>query len=182
VARGRQAGSSRHSTASRRSSTTRDSRGLPSSAKKSKLDTARGLELQKDLKRLLRSADDVGDMSKGQWVDEVAYTTNWYDKSHHDGKPWNLDRVNGRLRADVPADRKPGPAARGRADAPRQLLRVSRPSTTTSPFPGGTAALHCAQVPSSPLSVLSRFTRSGAVPSRRLARSYLVSRNEPLSC
>ena len=84
------------------------------------------------------------------------------------------------LRADVPADRKPGPAARGRADAPRQLLRVSRPSTTTSPFPGGTAALHCAQVPSSPLSVLSRFTRSGAVPSRRLARSYLVSRNEPL--
>ena len=135
MARGRQAGSSRHSTASRRSSTTGASRGLPSSAKKSKLDTARGLELQKDLKRLLRSADDVGDMSKGQWVDEVAYTTNWYDKSHHDGKPWNLDRVNGRLRADVPADRKPGPAARGRADAPRQLLRVSRPSTTTSPLP-----------------------------------------------
>ena len=28
-----------------------------------------------------------------------------------------------------------------RADAPRQLLRVSRPSTTTSPLPGGTAAL-----------------------------------------
>jgi len=39
-------------------------------------------------------------MSKGQWVDEVAYTTNWYDKSHHDGKPWNLDRVNGRLDGD----------------------------------------------------------------------------------
>ncbi len=89
------------------------------------------------------------------------------------------------LRADVPAHRVRGPAARGRADAPRQLLRVSRPSTTTSPFPGGTAALHCAQVPSSPLSVLSRVTRSGAVlpssfgallhSSRVMSRSLLNS-------
>ena len=43
--------------------------------------------------------------------------------------------VQRQLRADVPADRVRGPAARGRADAPRQLLRVSRPSTTTSPSP-----------------------------------------------
>ena len=76
------------------------------------------------------------------------------------------------LRADVPADRVGGPAARGRADAPRQLLGVASPSTT-SPSPGGTAALYGAQVPSPPYpAVLSRFTRSGAVPSRRLACSY----------
>jgi len=50
-----------------------------------------------EFKRLLR---EVQDASTGQWVDEVAYTTNWYDKSHHDGKPWNLDRVNGRLDGD----------------------------------------------------------------------------------
>ena len=47
-----------------------------------------------EFKRLLR---EVQDASTGQWVDEVAYSSNWYDKSHHDGKPWNLDRVNGRL-------------------------------------------------------------------------------------
>ena len=67
-----------------------------------------------------------------------------------------------------------GPAARGRADAPRQLLRVSRPSTTTSLPPAGLPRL-CAQVPS-PLS--PRFCRASRsqVPSspRRLARSYLV--------
>ena len=90
------------------------------------------------------------------------------------------------LRADVPAHRVGGPAARGRADAPRQLLRVSRPSTTTSPSPGGTAALHCAQVPSPPYpAVLSRVTRSGAVlpssfgallhSSRVMSRSLLNS-------
>ena len=44
---------------------------------------------------------------------------------------------------------------------------------TTSPSPGGTAARQRAQVPSPPYpAVLSRVTRSGAVPSRRLARSY----------
>ena len=84
------------------------------------------------------------------------------------------------LRADVPADRVRGPAARGRADAPRQLLRVSRPSTTTSPSPGGTAALYCAQVPSSPLSVLSRFTRSGAVLPSSFGALLPRPRNEPL--
>ena len=50
-----------------------------------------------EFKRLLR---EVQDASTGQWVDEVAYSSNWYDKSHHDGKPWNLDRVNGRLDGD----------------------------------------------------------------------------------
>ena len=84
------------------------------------------------------------------------------------------------LRADVPAHRVRGPAARGRADAPRQLLRVSRPSTTTSPSPGGHAALYCAQVPSSPLSVLSRVTRSGAVLPSSFGALLPRPRNEPL--
>ena len=89
------------------------------------------------------------------------------------------------LRADVPAHRVGGPAARGRADAPRQLLGVASPSTT-SPSPGGTAALYCAQAPSPPYpAVLSRVTRSGAVlpssfgallhSSRVMSRSLLNS-------
>ena len=62
-----------------------------------------------------------------------------------------------------------------RADAPRQLLRVSRPSTTTSPFPRRDCRAFLRSGPVLPPFRCCRASRA-QVPSspRRLARSYLV--------